>query len=158
MGKIQKTSPCNIHSSCLVCFMNEKQFWSSLSVREVLISARDPPVIKQVVTFLFLYRKIAFRISLALPFAKTFNCHFLFRSRQSPQTYSSQNQLTHSPVGDPSILKQLCLFFSVLSEIHHSQSPCGPCSRDDRYNVSITACSLIFCWWGVEMSSLQMQK
>lgn len=115
MGKIQKRSPCNIHSSCLVCFMNEKQFWSSLSLRgergrcsyqrETCLSSSRSCL------FCFFYRKIAFRISLALPFAKTFNCHFLFRSRQSPQTYSSQNQLTHSPVGDPSTLNSCVSFF-----------------------------------------------
>lgn len=139
MGKIQKRPPCNIHSSCLVCFMNEKQ----LSVRR----ERGRCSYQRETFFFFLIEKL----HLESPWL----C--LLQRLLIVTIYSGHDKvLTHSPFGDPSTLNRS--LFSVLSEIHHSQSLCGPCSRDDRYNVSITVCSLIFCSWGVEKSSLHMQK
>lgn len=94
MGKIQKRSPCNIHSSCLVCFMNEKQ----LSVRW----ERGRCSYQRETFFFFLIEKL----HLESPWL----C--LLQRLLIVTIYSGHDKvLTHSPFGEPSTLNSCVSFF-----------------------------------------------
>lgn len=95
MGKIQKRSPCNIHSSCLVCFMNEKQ----LSVRRERGRCSYQ---RETFFFFFLIEKL----HLESPWL----C--LLQRLLIVTIYSDHDKvLTHSPFGDPSTLNSCVSFF-----------------------------------------------
>lgn len=95
MGKIQKRSPCNIHSSCLVCFMNEKQ----LSVRRERGRCSYQ---RETFFFFFLIEKL----HLESPWL----C--LLQRLLIVTIYSGHDKvLTHSPFGDPSTLNSCVSFF-----------------------------------------------